>query len=120
MDKKKPANPEAEYILKKMRERNPHDTVYGLSLRARITRSTLYNILYRSKNPFQVCNYLRRICADLGISMESVLIQSDTPYDRDKELNYWKDKYFAAERSREEMYQRIEELRKSFEELPNK
>lgn len=94
---RKPTSLEAEYILKRMSDKNPSDNLFQLAKRINVSDGTLYNLFYKYKNPFQRGSLLIRICADLGINPESVLSQENIKYDRDKELNYWKDKCFKAE-----------------------
>ena len=49
---------------------------------------------------------LIRLCADIGINPESVLALEDVDYDRDREMNYWKQRCFTAERKIKEMERR--------------
>lgn len=92
-------NETTKYILDKMKERRPDDTIYQLAKRCGITDGTMRNMV-KAKNAWIQAQYLMRICADLGISMESALLCQEIEYDKDKELNEWKKKFFDADNER--------------------
>jgi len=94
----KPASPEAEYFLKLLQKKDPeHGALYRVSKRTGIHRGTLHNSMYKRKQPFKQAHILMLLAADIGVSPESILSQTETDYDRDKELNHWKERTFKAE-----------------------
>lgn len=80
-----------------MKKKDPTDNLYQLAKRIHVNGGTIDNLFYKRKNPFQRSSLLVRICADLGLNPESVLSLEEIKYDRDKEINYWKDRCFKAE-----------------------
>lgn len=117
MNNKKPTSKEGEYILKEFRKRFPDGTDYELAKGSNINRGTLHNMLYKSKTGFSTAHLLMGIAAYLGISMESILLCRTTEYDRDKELNYWKEKYYKAENEIKELKDKEIKKRKAIKEL---
>jgi len=114
---KKPTSKEAEYILKEFKKRFPDGTDYELAKGSNINRGTLHNMFYKSKTGFSTAHLLMRIAGYLGISMESILLCKSTEYDKDKEINYWKEKYFKAENEIKKLTEKEVAKRKAIKEL---
>ena len=70
--------------------------MYQFSKRLGIDQATLSR-MFKAKGAFKQAQYLLQIADDLGVSIESLLTQKETPYDKDAEINLWKNKYFEAE-----------------------
>jgi len=107
--KQKPASPEAKYILDRMYKRNTADSSYQLAQRTKIYRGTLQNMFYKHRQPFRSAHLLMNIAADLGTTMEAILTQSESKYDKDKELNYWKERCFKSEDKLKALEKKVKE-----------
>lgn len=106
----------SKYILKKMKERRPDDTIYQLAKRCLIPDGTMRNML-NAPNAWVQATYLMRICADLGISMASAILAEDTEYDKDKELNHWKEKFFQTDNEKTKLTEENKKLKAALKEL---
>lgn len=99
----------SSYIIKIWKKRYPNDTMYQFSKRLGIDQATLSR-MFKAKGAFKQAQYLLQIADDLGVSIESLLTQKETPYDKDAEINLWKNKYFEAENRNVETAKKLKEV----------
>lgn len=114
---KKPASPQAAYFIKQWKKKKPNDTTYALHIRTGIPKATLYNKLYFYKDSFKSGMYDTWLCADIGIDPVSVYTLTESKLDRDKELNYWKERAFKAEADNEKIKEEMKEKFKAIKKI---
>lgn len=113
--KKKAGNSISEYLLIKREERRPGDNNHAQAVRTGI-RNDILGRMYKAPGAWKQAVYLMRVCADLGIDPISALTQTETKYDKDKDVSYWKDLYFETKKEVE----RLKENNKKLIESVNK
>lgn len=64
----------SKYLLDKIHERRPGDSMYALSKRTGINTSVLATV-FKAPKAWSQCVNLHRICNDIGISMEEAVLQ---------------------------------------------
>lgn len=99
----------SKYLLRKRKERRPDDTDHAQAKRIGMSPGILYR-MYKSPGAWKQAAYLMMICADIGIDIVSALTQSDSKNDKDKDLNYWKERTFKAESETAKYKKQIQEL----------
>ncbi len=102
-------NDYGKYIWKIMQKRRPDDTLYALAKRINVRPNTLYK-QFRWNSPFSQAILLMRICSDLGISMEEVILMEPVKDSGSKEAEKWKEKYFQAEKEKTELKKQLDKI----------
>lgn len=101
----------SKYLLKKIKERRPDDTLYALAKRIGMNRGTIHNS-FKSRFAWAQCENLFRICSDIGVSMEEVLLREEI-----HKKNDWKEKYFESERKYKELESKYKKLKSDLKNL---
>jgi len=102
------------YIIKKMFERRPDDTLYALAKRTNLTEATLYKT-FNSPFAWRQCEVLIRLCGDIGITLEEAILQ--TKKNDDKKFEEMKDKYYKLLSDYENKEKELKEFKKKLKNL---
>lgn len=102
----------SKYLLNKIKERRPDDTLYALAKRTGINRGTIHNT-FKSEYAWAQAENLMKICSDIGITMEEALLCSKIQLPED----YWKQKYFKSEQQRKEIETKYSDLKSKLKKL---